>query len=82
MDARHVIMAPNGRLVIPAGLRSALGMENGGAFVASVEDGTIRLVPLKDVIASVHAEVRRYVPAGSDLAAELERDRPAEAADG
>jgi antitoxin PrlF len=81
MDAQHVIMGPNGRLVIPAGLRSALGMENGGAFVASVEDGTIRLVPLKDVIASVQAEVRRYVPAGSDLAAELERDRRAEAAD-
>ena len=81
MDAQHVIMAPSGRLVIPAGLRSALGMENGGAFAASVEDGTIRLVPLKGVIASVQAEVRRYVPAGYDLAAELERDCRAEAAD-
>lgn len=81
MSVQHVTMAANGRLVVPAGLRSELGMERGGAFVATVENGSIRLVPLRDVVASVQAEVRRYVPAGSDLAGELERDRRAEAAD-
>ena len=77
----HVTMAPNGRLVIPAPVRAALGMERGGAFVVRVEDATIRLVPLRDVISRVQANVRRYVPAGTDLAAELARDRRREAED-
>jgi AbrB family looped-hinge helix DNA binding protein len=73
-------MAANGRLVIPAQLRSELGMEAGGPLVASIEEGTIRLVPLRDVIRRVQANVRRYVSAEVDLAAELSADRRAEAA--
>jgi len=37
-------------------------------------------VPLKEVIRRVQADVRRYVPADVDLAAELGEDRRAEAA--
>jgi AbrB family looped-hinge helix DNA binding protein len=77
----HVTMAPNGRLVIPAQVRAALGMKRGGAFVIRIEDATIRLVPLRDVISLVQANVRRYVPAGTDLAAELVGDRRREAED-
>jgi bifunctional DNA-binding transcriptional regulator/antitoxin component of YhaV-PrlF toxin-antitoxin module len=79
MEAAHVTMAPNGRLVIPARLRAALKMERGGAFVASLEDGVIKLEPLDKVIRRVQANVRRYVPAGGDLAAELSEDRRREA---
>lgn len=75
MESAHVTMGANGRLVIPARLRAALKMERGGAFVASVEDGIIRLEPLDKVIRRVQANVRRYVPKGSDLAAELSEDR-------
>jgi AbrB family looped-hinge helix DNA binding protein len=46
----HVTMTANGRLVIPVPVRVALGMERGGTFVVRVEGGTIRLVPLRDVI--------------------------------
>jgi bifunctional DNA-binding transcriptional regulator/antitoxin component of YhaV-PrlF toxin-antitoxin module len=76
---QHVSMAANGRLVIPAKLRAALGMEDGGAFVARLEDGSIRLQPLREVIAHVQAEVRRYVPAGTRLSDELIEDRRREA---
>jgi AbrB family looped-hinge helix DNA binding protein len=75
----HVTMAPNGRLVIPAPVRAVLGMEHGGALVVRVEGGTIRLVPLRDVVSRVQAGVRRYIRAGTDLAAELARDRRREA---
>lgn len=79
MHGDHVTMGANGRLVIPAALRSALGLANGGSLVASVEDGAIRLVPLRDVIRRVQANVGRYVPTRADLAGELSADRRAEA---
>jgi bifunctional DNA-binding transcriptional regulator/antitoxin component of YhaV-PrlF toxin-antitoxin module len=79
MKSTHVTMGANGRLVIPARLRAALKMERGGAFVASLENGAIKLEPLDKVIRRVQANVRRYVPEGSDLAAELSEDRRREA---
>ena len=79
MQSAHVTMGANGRLVIPARLRAALKMERGGALVASVENGAIKLEPLDKVIRRVQANVRRYVPEGSDLAAELSEDRRREA---
>lgn len=75
----HVRMAANGRLVIPAEIRAALGMEGGGAFVAEIEGGAVRLRPLRDVVAEVQAEVRRYVPANVLLSDELIRERRREA---
>jgi hypothetical protein len=47
--------------------------------VASVEDGAIKLEPLDKVIRRVQANVRRYVPEGSDLSTELSKDRRREA---
>jgi antitoxin PrlF len=79
MKQAHVTMAPNGRLVIPAHIRAAMKMELGGAFVARIEDGAIKLEPLDAVIRKVQANVRRYVPEGSDLAADLNEDRRREA---
>jgi bifunctional DNA-binding transcriptional regulator/antitoxin component of YhaV-PrlF toxin-antitoxin module len=79
MPSTHVTMGPNGRIVIPARLRAALKMERGGAFVASLENGAIKLEPLDKVIQRVQANVRRYVPEGSNLAAELSEDRRHEA---
>jgi antitoxin PrlF len=79
MNEFHVTMAPNGRLVVPSALRAALKMERGGALVARLEDGTVKLEPLANVIRRVQAHVRQYVPAGSDLAAELIEDRRREA---
>jgi bifunctional DNA-binding transcriptional regulator/antitoxin component of YhaV-PrlF toxin-antitoxin module len=79
MESAHVTMAANGRLVIPSRLRAALKMERGGAFLASLENGAIKLEPLDNVIRRVQANVRRYVPEGSDLAAELCEDRRREA---
>jgi antitoxin PrlF len=79
MKQTHVTMAANGRLVVPASLRSALRMERGGALVATLEDGAIKLEPLETVIRRVQANVRRFVPEGQDLVGELSEDRRREA---
>lgn len=82
MDLHHVSMNGNGRLVVPAAVRSALGMEQGGTFVLTVEEnGALRLEPVQAVIARVQDEVGRYIPESVDLAAELSADRRAEAGD-
>jgi bifunctional DNA-binding transcriptional regulator/antitoxin component of YhaV-PrlF toxin-antitoxin module len=78
---QHVTMAANGRIVIPAKLCSQLGMEGGDTFLAQVENGAIRLMPLRVVIGQIQANVRRYVPEGCDLSGELSRDRRRDAAD-
>jgi antitoxin PrlF len=79
MERAHIRTGANGRVVIPASIRSALRMAKGGAFVASLENGAIKLEPLASVIRRVQANVRRYVPEGSDLAGELSEDRRREA---
>jgi AbrB family looped-hinge helix DNA binding protein len=80
MVEHHVTMAANGRIVVPSQVRSALGMEKGGAFVMTMsEDGSLHLEPLRNVIARVQDEVRRYIPSDVDLVAELSADRRAEA---
>ncbi len=80
MPDRHVAMGSNGRLVIPAEVRTALGMENGGAFVLHVDDeGVLQLEPMRRVIARVQEEVSQYVPQDADLVQELAADRRQEA---
>lgn len=76
----HITMAANGRLVVPAPLRSEIGMPEGGALVMSVQDGKLVLEPYRLVLERVRAEVRRYIPEDVDLAEDLSRDRREEAA--
>jgi antitoxin PrlF len=80
MTEFHVTMSANGRIVVPAQIRSGLGMEKGGGFVMTVDEkGIIKLEPLNNVIARVQSEVRKYIPANVDLAEELLVDRRKEA---
>jgi GNAT superfamily N-acetyltransferase/bifunctional DNA-binding transcriptional regulator/antitoxin component of YhaV-PrlF toxin-antitoxin module len=79
--ARDVVrMAANGRLVVPAELRAAIGMRHGGTLVVEVENGTLRLVPFADVVRRVQEEVARYVDPERSLADELMAERREEAA--
>jgi len=76
---QHVAMAANGRLVVPANVRAELGMQGGGSFIVHVEDGQIRLEPIRSAIARAQAIVRRHVPDGVSLVDELSEDRRREA---
>jgi AbrB family looped-hinge helix DNA binding protein len=73
--SQHVAMAPNGRLVIPANVRSELGMQDGGKFIVHVQNGEIRLEPINAAITRAQAIVRRYVPKTASLVGELTEDR-------
>lgn len=79
MDPVSVRMAANGRVVIPAEVRNELGLDAGATLLLEIEDGTIKLVPYAEVLRRVRAEVRRYIPPGQDLAAELIQERRREA---
>ena len=75
----NLIMAPNGRVVIPASMRAALGLRGGDQLVARIVDGAVVLEPLDAAIRHAQAMVRRYVPEGSGLVDELIAERRAAA---
>jgi AbrB family looped-hinge helix DNA binding protein len=75
--AQRVRVGPQGRLVIPAALRRALGLHPGEDLVAWVEGDRLVLRPRR----AVEAELWAMFPAGvPSLAAELIVERRAEAA--
>jgi AbrB family looped-hinge helix DNA binding protein len=76
-DPAKVNVGPQGRIIIPAGMRKALGIGTGDVLVARVEDGRM-ILETRDVLARVH---RRFdvVPEGVSLADELIRERQEEA---
>ena len=80
MPSRHVKIAPGGRVVLPAEFRKALGVSVGDSVVIELRDGELRLRSLDAAIRRAQERVRRYVPEGVSLAAELIRERREEAA--
>ena len=73
-------MAPNGRLVIPSSVRSAMGLRNGGRLVARVVNDGLVLESQDAAIRRAQALVRQYIPNGEGMVDELIAERRAEAA--
>jgi AbrB family looped-hinge helix DNA binding protein len=73
-------LAPNGRIVIPAAMRAALGLKGGARLVARVEDGAIILEPIETSVRRSQALVAAYANAGAHMSDELIAERRAEAA--
>jgi AbrB family looped-hinge helix DNA binding protein len=65
----------NGRLVIPAAFRKALGLNPGDEVNLILEDGEIRVISARHAIARAQALVRSYVAEGRSLSGELIRER-------
>jgi len=76
----HVVMGKDGRIVIPASIRSQVNMPKGGAFVLRVDEGVVTLEPLSHAIAAVQAMMKPYAIEGVSIVDELIADRRAEAA--
>jgi len=81
MTSTPVIMAANGRVVIPASMRAEIGLAEGGTMVARVENGVVVLEPHKVALDRVRAMVREFAPAdpGLSVVDELIAERRAEA---
>jgi AbrB family looped-hinge helix DNA binding protein len=65
----------NGRLVIPAAFRKALGLNPGDEVNLILEDGEIRVISARQAIARAQALVRHYIAEGWSLSGELIQER-------
>lgn len=74
-------MNKSGRIIIPSRLRKALEIQDGDEILLRLENGSIRLIPLRQAVALAQKTVRRYVPEGVSLADALIQARREEAAD-
>ena len=73
-------LASNGRVVIPAAMRAALGLKDGGRLVARLEDGAIILEPIETSVRRAQALVAAYARPGVSMVDDLIAERRAEAA--
>lgn len=68
-------LGPDGRVVIPAAFREALGLADGDTLIASIENGELHLLTVQAAVRRAQAIVRRFVPEGVSLVDELIADR-------
>lgn len=77
----HLTMAENGRVLIPAEIRAAIGLKAGGKVVARVVDGALVIEPIEVAVRRVQARMKRYARPGESLVDELISERRETAAD-
>jgi AbrB family looped-hinge helix DNA binding protein len=65
----------NGRVVIPASYREALGIKAGDEVILRMEDGELRITTMKRRIERAQRLVRKYVKPGVSLVDELIAER-------
>jgi AbrB family looped-hinge helix DNA binding protein len=65
----------NGRVVIPATFRKALGIKAGDEVVLRIEDDELRISTLKRQLERAQRLVRKHVKEGQSLADELIAER-------
>ena len=69
----------NGRVVIPASYRKALGINIGDEVVLRIEDDELRITTLKLRLEQAQRRIRKYIKPGKSLADELIAERRAAA---
>ena len=67
----------NGRVVIPASFRKALGMRSGDEVVLRVEDDELRITTLKSRVGRAQRRIGRFLGKGGRLSDELIAERRA-----
>jgi AbrB family looped-hinge helix DNA binding protein len=65
----------NGRVVIPAAFRKAMGINVGDEVVLRMEDNELRILTLKQRIERAQRLVRQHVKPGTSLVDELIAER-------
>jgi len=65
----------NGRVVIPASFRKALGISAGDEVVLRIEDDELRITTLKRRLERAQRLVRKHVKKGTSLVDELIAER-------
>jgi AbrB family looped-hinge helix DNA binding protein len=65
----------NGRVVIPASFRRALGINSGDTIVLRIENNELKLTTLRQRLAKAQQLVRKHVPSSTSLVDELIAER-------
>ena len=65
----------NGRVVIPASYRKALGIKAGDEVILRMEDDELRITTMRRRIERAQRRIRKYVKPGVSLADELIAER-------
>jgi AbrB family looped-hinge helix DNA binding protein len=65
----------NGRVVIPASFRKALGINVGDELVLRIKDDELRIMTLKRRLQRAQESVRRHIKPGRSLVDELIAER-------
>jgi AbrB family looped-hinge helix DNA binding protein len=71
----RLTLGPGGRIVIPAAMRAAMEIEEGGALLAWVEEGELHLLSPRVGARQAQAMLQDILPKGASLADELIADR-------
>lgn len=79
MEELRVRINENGRIVIPAPIRSALGISPGDELVLNVKNGELHITTVRNRIAKAQQLVGRYTKRGTHLSDELIAERRAAA---
>jgi AbrB family looped-hinge helix DNA binding protein len=71
----HARINENGRVVIPAPFRRALGIESGDTIVLRIENDELRMTTLRQRLAKAQKLVRAHIKPTRSLADELIAER-------
>jgi len=77
MIEARVKINENGRVVIPAPFRKALGIRGGDEVVLRMEENELRMTTLRNRVARAQARIGRYLGEGARLSEELIAERRA-----
>jgi AbrB family looped-hinge helix DNA binding protein len=69
----------SGRIVVPVQLRRALEIQAGDEIVMRLENGSIRMIPVRQAVNLAQKAVRKYAPPGASLVDALIQARQEEA---
>ncbi len=75
MEEARLVVNENGRVVIPAQFRKALGIGAGDEIVLRLQENELRITTAKHRLERARRLVRKYVNPGRSLADELIKDR-------
>lgn len=71
MNQARMKLNENGRVVIPAAFRAALGVEAGDELIMELDEKELRITTMKHRIERAQNRVRKYAKPGSSLVDEL-----------